>query len=97
LGEEKNPADAVATREFGLLHFDLPSNGSYVDRLRRDLLQLDFAALVRQDQFHSFDQVRSGGWFGSGLLWHVIALPSDMQSAHRQTRAREIERLTVAR
>src|ERR1035438_3702197 len=36
-------------------------NGFHVDGLRPDLLQFDFAALVRQNQLHSVDQVRSKG------------------------------------
>src|SRR5258708_28879020 len=38
--------DAVGSREFSLRHFHLLANGFHVDRLRPNLLQFDFAALV---------------------------------------------------
>jgi hypothetical protein len=38
-----------------------PADGLNGDWLRPNLFQFDFAALMRQDQFHSFDQVRSKG------------------------------------
>ena len=71
-------ADAIGSREFSLRHFHPLANGLHVDRLRPNLLQFDFAALVRQDQLHSLDQVRSKGCLlRSRFLWHSIALLSD--------------------
>ena len=46
-------ADAVGARELSLRHFHPPADGPHVDRFRPDLLQFDFAAMVREDQLHS--------------------------------------------
>src|ERR1039457_6155970 len=54
-------ADAIGSRKISPRHFHPLANSLHVDRLRPDLLQFDFAALVRQDQLHSLDQVRSKG------------------------------------
>ena len=52
--------------------------GLYIDRLRPNLFQFDFAALVSKDQLHSLDQVCSKGFLiRSSFLWHSIALLSD--------------------
>ena len=40
-----------------------PARRLYVDRLWPNLLQSDFAALMRQDQLHSLDQVAAKGLF----------------------------------
>jgi hypothetical protein len=54
------------------------ANGLYIDRLWPNLLQFDFAALVRQDQLHSLDQVRTKGCLSCGrFLGHYIAILSD--------------------
>ena len=44
-------ADAVSSREFSLRHFHLPANGFHVDRLRPNLFELYFAAIVRGTGF----------------------------------------------
>src|ERR1035437_2816971 len=68
-------ADAIGPREFSLRHFDPLANGLHVDWLWPDLLESGFAALVRQDQRHSLDQVRSKGrLLRSRFLGHSIAL-----------------------
>src|SRR5260370_25739366 len=52
-------ADAIRSREFSLRHLPPLPNCLDIDRLRPDLLQLNLAPLVRQDQFHSLDQIRA--------------------------------------
>ena len=54
-------ADAIGPREFGLGHLHPLANRLDIDRLRPDLLQLDLAPLVSQDEFHSLDQVFAEG------------------------------------
>src|ERR1035437_7517008 len=75
---QRSFADAIGSREYSLRHLHPLANGLHVNWLGPNLLEFDFAALMRQDYFHSLNQIRSEECLlRSRFLGHSIALLSD--------------------